>query len=206
AILDHGVFKLVRASGKLAELQKKLESEPFDGHLGIGHTRWATHGVPSERNAHPHKVEGVSLVHNGIIENYQEIKKELAADGVKFSSDTDSELVAHLISRRVKKTGDLYKAVQDVLPELKGAYSILVVWENQPETMIAFKNGPPLLIGIGEKEIVVASDIQAIIEHTNRVIYLEDFEVAKVQGTKCEIFSDKGQPLKKEIHTVQWNS
>ncbi|HVK61070.1 MAG TPA: glutamine--fructose-6-phosphate transaminase (isomerizing) [Bdellovibrionales bacterium] len=206
AILHKGGFKLVRASGKLVELQKKLEAEPFDGHLGIGHTRWATHGVPSERNAHPHKVEGVSLVHNGIIENYQEIKAELAKDGVKFSSDTDSELVAHLISRKVKTTGDLFKAVQQILPELQGAYSILVVWENQPDTMIAFKNGPPLLIGLGEKEVVVASDIQAIIEHTNRVVYLEDFEIAKVVGTKCEIYSAKGQPISKEVNTIAWNA
>lgn len=206
AILNKGEFKLVRASGKLGELQKKLENEPFDGRLGIGHTRWATHGVPSERNAHPHKVEGVSLVHNGIIENYQEIRKELAAIGTTFSSETDSELVAHLIAREVKSTNDLFKAVQQVLPKLTGAYSILVVWEKQPETMVAFKNGPPLIIGVGEKETVVASDIQAIINYTNRVVYLDDLEIVKVRGTECEIFSADGKPLKKEIHTIQWDA
>jgi glucosamine--fructose-6-phosphate aminotransferase (isomerizing) len=206
AILDNGKFKLVRASGKLSELQKKLETEPFNGHLGIGHTRWATHGVPSERNAHPHKVEGISLVHNGIIENYQHIKKKLAEEGVKFSSDTDSELVAHLVARKVKETRDLFRAVELVLPELSGAYSILVVWEEQPDTMVAFKNGPPLLVGVGEKEMVVASDIQAIISHTNRVIYLEDFEVAKIQGTKYQIFSSSGQPVQKQVHTINWSS
>ena len=206
AILDHGKFKLVRASGKLVELQKKLEDVSFDGHLGIGHTRWATHGVPSERNAHPHNVDGISLVHNGIIENYQEIKQELAKDGVRFSSDTDSELVAHLIARQVKITGDLFKAVTLVLPQLTGAYSILVVWEKQPETMIAFKNGPPLLVGVGEKEVVVASDIQAIIQYTDRVIYLDDLEIVKVQGAKVEVFEADGRPLNKPIHTVQWTS
>ena len=206
AILDGGAFKLVRASGKLSELQKKLEGEKFDGHLGIGHTRWATHGVPSERNAHPHKVEGVSLVHNGIIENYQEIKQRLAADGVKFSSDTDSELVAHLIARRVKETNDLFKAVQLVLPELHGAYSILVVWEKQADTMVAFKNGPPLVVGIGEKETVVASDIQAIIQHTNRVLYPDDLEIVKVRGTQVEVFTADGKPLKKDVHTVAWTA
>lgn len=206
AILDKGCFRLVRASGKLNELQKKLELEPFDGNIGIGHTRWATHGVPSERNAHPHKVGGISLVHNGIIENYQEIKRALAADGVQFASDTDSELVAHLISRAVEKTRDLFAAVRAVLPELTGAYSILVVWDQQPDTMIAFKNGPPLLVGVGAEETVVASDIQAIISYTNRVIYLDDLEIARIRGTSCEIFSADGQPLKKEIQTVQWNA
>jgi glucosamine--fructose-6-phosphate aminotransferase (isomerizing) len=206
AILNDGKFKVVRAPGKLGELQKKLETEKFNGALGIGHTRWATHGVPNERNAHPHKVNGVSLVHNGIIENYAQIKERLRKDGVEFSSDTDSELVAHLIARKVKDTKDLFKAVQQVLPELTGAYSILVVWEDQPDTMVAFKNGPPLIIGVGEKEAVIASDVQAILSHTKKVMYLEDFEVAKVQGNKVEIFSATGEPRKKEIHEIQWSA
>ncbi|RYZ68523.1 MAG: glutamine--fructose-6-phosphate transaminase (isomerizing), partial [Proteobacteria bacterium] len=205
-ILDHGTFKLVRASGKLTELQKKLETETFDGHIGIGHTRWATHGVPSERNSHPHKVEGISLVHNGIIENYQEIRRELVESGATIKSDTDSELVAHLIAREVKTTHDLFEAVRKVLPRLTGAYSILVVWEGQSDTMVAFKNGPPLLIGFGEDETVVASDIQAIINYTNRVVYLEDFEIARIRGTACDIFSADGKPLKKEIHLIAWNA
>ena len=206
AILNKGEFKLVRASGKLSELQKKLDTESFDGRLGIGHTRWATHGVPSERNAHPHKVEGVSLVHNGIIENYQEIKEALRREGAQFSSDTDSELVAHLISRKLKETQDLFRAVQLVLPELVGAYSILAVWERQPDTMVAFKNGPPLIVGVGEEEIVVASDVQAIIGHTNRVMYLNDLEVAKIVGSNVEVFDVEGRPLKKEVHTIHWTS
>lgn len=206
AILDKGGFKLVRASGKLSELQKKLETEPFDGNIGIGHTRWATHGVPSERNAHPHKVDGVSLVHNGIIENYQQIRAELAAKGKTFKSDTDSELVAHLIALEVAQTKDLFEAVKKVLPKLTGAYSILAVWDGQADTMVAFKNGPPLLVGIGAEETVVASDIQAIISYTNRVIYLDDHEIARIRGTACDIFSADGKPLKKEISMVQWNA
>jgi len=206
AILNNGEFKIVRASGKLGELQKKLDTETFNGRIGIGHTRWATHGVPSERNAHPHKVEGVSLVHNGIIENYQEIREELRGEGVQFNSDTDSELVAHLIARELKKTPDLLAAVQVVLPRLVGAYAILVVWEKEPDTMVAFKNGPPLVVGVGENEVVVASDIQAIISHTNRVMYLNDLEIARVAGTKVEAFDAEGRPLKKEIHTIQWTS
>ncbi len=206
AILDQGIFKLIRANGKLNELQKKLEFVPFDGHIGIGHTRWATHGVPSERNAHPHKVDGISLVHNGIIENYQEIRRELGSRGATFSSDTDSELVAHLIADEVKRTKDLFAAVKNVLPRLTGAYSILVVWDGQPDTMVAFKNGPPLLVGLGADETVVASDIQAIIAYTNRVIYLDDLEIARIRGTTCDIFSAEGQPLIKEISVVQWNA
>jgi glutamine---fructose-6-phosphate transaminase (isomerizing) len=206
AILHDGVFKLVRASGKLGELQKRLENETFNGHVGIGHTRWATHGVPSERNAHPHKVEGVSLVHNGIIENYAHIKERLKEEGVKFASDTDSELVAHLIARKVKETGDLFSAVQLVLPELTGAYSILVVWDGQPDVMIAFKNGPPLVVGLGEKETVIASDIQALIAHTNKVIYLDDLEIVRVAAEGVQVFSSVGQPITKEVHTVEWNA
>ncbi len=206
AILDKGCFKIVRASGKLSELQKKLETESFDGNVGIGHTRWATHGVPSERNAHPHKVNGVSLVHNGIIENYRDIRRELASRGKKFNSDTDSELVAHLIAAEVEVTKDLFEAVKRVLPKLTGAYSILAVWDGQIDTMVAFKNGPPLLIGLGVDETVVASDIQAIISYTNRVIYLDDLEVARIRGTACDIFASDGQPLKKEVQLVQWNS
>ena len=206
AILNNGEFKRVRASGKLSELQKKLEGETFTGKLGIGHTRWATHGGPSERNAHPHNVEGVSLVHNGIIENYQEIREQLKKDGVTPSSDTDSELVAHLIARKVKKTNDLFEAVKEVLPELRGAYSILVVWDKQPDTLVAFKNGPPLLLGVGKDEMLVASDIQAVINYTNRVVYLDDLEIAHVQGSKYQVFSADGKLLKKEEQIVQWNS
>lgn len=210
AILDGPVgqqhFKVVRAEGKLAELSRKLETESFSGRLGIGHTRWATHGVPSERNAHPHTVDGVSLVHNGIIENYHEIKAELARSGAQFKSDTDSELVAHLLARKVKETGDLFKAVELVLPLLTGAYSILAVWEKQPDVMVAFKNGPPLILGVGEKEMVVASDVQAIISHTNRVVYLDDHEIVWVKGQEFKIFSASGQPIKKELHTITWTA
>ncbi len=199
-------FRVVRAEGKLAELAKKLETISFTGHLGIGHTRWATHGVPSERNAHPHTVDGLSLVHNGIIENYQEIKADLAREGAVFSSDTDSELVAHLLARKVKETGDLFKAVELVLPMLTGAYSIVVVWEKQPEVMVAFKNGPPLVVGIGENETVIASDVQAIISHTNKVVFLEDFEIVCVNGGEAKFFSAVGAPIKKEVTTITWTA
>src|SRR4051812_12379625 len=148
SILNDGHFKRVRAEGKLANLAAKLADEKFSGHLGIGHTRWATHGKPSERNAHPHCVGGVSLVHNGIIENYVKLREDLIADGAVIESDTDSELVAHMIDRQLKKTPDLMQAVLQVLPKLTGAYAIVVVNEAQPDTFVAFKNGPPLILGV----------------------------------------------------------
>lgn len=199
-------IKVVRAQGKLSELAKKLENEKFTGHLGIGHTRWATHGVPSERNAHPHTVDGVSLVHNGIIENYQDIKRELASHGAVFKSDTDSELVAHLIAGKVRQTGDLLKAVEQVLPLLRGAYAIVAMWEKQPDVLVAFKNGPPLVIGVGDKEVIVASDVQAIISHTNKVVYVDDHEIAYVKGAELKIFTTAGKPVNKEVQTINWSA
>jgi glucosamine--fructose-6-phosphate aminotransferase (isomerizing) len=199
-------IKVVRAQGKLAELSKKLANETFTGHLGIGHTRWATHGVPSERNAHPHSVDGISLVHNGIIENYQDIKRELASNGASFNSDTDSELVAHLLAGKVKETGDLLKAVELVLPLLRGAYAIVVMWEKQPDVLVAFKNGPPLVVGIGNKEVLVASDVQAIISHTNKVVYLDDHEIAFVKGADLKVFTTSGKPVAKEVQTITWSA
>ena len=133
AILDHGKTKRIRALGKLKALEEKLENEKFNGHLGIGHTRWATHGAPSEKNAHPHQVGGISLVHNGIIENFEEIREQLLARGANIQSDTDSELVAHLISEKVSKNKNLKKAVLETLPQLRGAFSIVVMWEESPQ-------------------------------------------------------------------------
>lgn len=205
AILDRGHFKRVRASGKLIQLEKKLEGESFDGHLGIGHTRWATHGGPTERNAHPHNVDGVSIVHNGIIENYLKIGDELRKSGAKIESDTDTELVAHLLSIEMKNKNDLLGAAQKIIPKLEGAFSILAISEKNPTQMIAFKNGPPLIIGIGKDEVIVASDVQAIVSHTNKVIYLDDQEIAFIDGATCKIYSLKGQVIEKEVVTVEWD-
>ena len=204
AVLHEGNFKRVRAEGKLSNLEEKLKGEKFDGHLGIGHTRWATHGKPAERNAHPHYSDGVSIVHNGIIENYLELREELAKDGACFESETDSELVAHLLARSVKKTGDLVQSVLQVLPRLRGAYSVLTVWEKQPETMVAFKNGPPLVLGLGNDCTLVASDVQALVSHTKKVIYLEDNEIAVVQGRDVKVIDGQGKKLTPNVVTVDW--
>lgn len=205
AILHQGQTKRVRALGKLKSLEDKLVSEKFDGHLGIGHTRWATHGIPSERNAHPHQVAGISLVHNGIIENYMDIREELLKGGADITSDTDSELVAHLIAKEIVKTKDLHKAVEKTLDHLRGAFSICVIWDQKPDEMVAFKDGPPLVVGIGQGENFVASDVQALIQYTNKFVYLEDREVAVIQKDHIKYFSANGFPIQKKSVELNWN-
>lgn len=196
AIFDKGSFRRIRATGKLKEIEDKLKNEFFEGFTGIGHTRWATHGIPSERNAHPHQVGDVTLVHNGIIENYLEIKKELMRKGAIITSDTDSELVAHLISMAIEKTQDLLKAVLQTLKVIRGAYSILVVWAKDPDHLIAFKNGPPMVIGVNKNETFVASDVQALIQYTQNFLYVADNEIASIKKTQIKFYSDKGVATK----------
>lgn len=205
AILDQGKTKRIRAQGKLKFLEEKLVGEHFDGHLGIGHTRWATHGKPSERNAHPHQVRGINLVHNGIIENYLDIREELLAQGAEITSDTDSELVAHLIANEIEITKDLFKAVERTLLKLRGAFSILVMWENEKDRLVAFKDGPPLVVGLGEKEMFVASDVQALIQYTKKFVYLEDREIASIKGSEVQFFSANGFPIQKKVVELNWN-
>ncbi len=222
AILHDSKTKRIRAPGKLKALEDRLASEIFNGHAGIGHTRWATHGVPSERNAHPHQVKDVSIVHNGIIENYMELREELLAGGAKLSSDTDSELVAHLISNELIKAGGLRAAVMKILPRLKGAFSIVAFSETQPDLLVAFKDGPPLVVGLGagsnqvksqgasagknnKNENFVASDVQALLQYTNKFIYLGDQEIVELQSEKCQVFDSKGNLLKKEIVEISWS-
>jgi glutamine---fructose-6-phosphate transaminase (isomerizing) len=205
AILDKGSFERVRAEGKLVNLEEKLRGRTFDGRLGIGHTRWATHGAPTERNAHPHVVDGISLVHNGIIENYMELKSELDPE-THFSSETDSELVAHLIAQEVRRGKKLLAAVLAVRPRLQGAYSILVISKDEPDQMVAFKDGPPLVLGLAPESTLVASDVQAVIPYTRKVIYLEDMEVAHVKGTDVKIMTADGKILHKEPVLLDWTA
>lgn len=205
AIMSEGQTKRVRAQGKLKALEDKIANETFTGHVGIGHTRWATHGAPSERNAHPHKVDGISIVHNGIIENYMEIRQDLLAEGAVITSDTDSELVAHLIAKEVKVRKDLYKAVEKTLSKLRGAFSIVVMWEETPNQLVAFKDGPPLVVGMGEKETFVASDVQALLQYTRKFIYLDDREIVLVNETGAKVFSDMGEPVYKKTVELNWD-
>lgn len=206
AIIEGSHTKLIRAMGKLQALDDKIKNESWTGHVGIGHTRWATHGVPSERNAHPHKARGVTLVHNGIIENYHEIKEQLLARGAQIASDTDSELVAHLIAEEYEKTKDLKTAVERVLPKLTGAFSIVVLCEQSPNELIAFKDGPPLVVGLGKGENFVASDVQALIKYTNEFIYLNDREIVKLEPNKVQLFSSHGVAIDRKSVTLNWNA
>ena len=202
AIFHRQKIKQVHAEGALENLQKELNPMDFDGHLGIGHTRWATHGIPSKQNAHPHYASGFSIVHNGIIENYLELKEQVLALGAKILSETDSEIIAHLLSIAFHKTGDLLQAVIETLPYLKGSYSVLAINEKQPDTWLAFKSGPPLVLGIKSSEIFIASDIQPLIAHTDQIIYLQDDEIVKIQNTDYQIFDQKGCSIQKTIITL----
>lgn len=205
AIIQEGHTKLIKSMGKLQALEDRIKDEKWTGHVGIGHTRWATHGVPSERNAHPHKVHGITLVHNGIIENYNQIKEELLKKGAQIVSDTDSELVAHLIAAEFEKTKDLKMSVERVLPKLVGAFSIVVLCEQSPNELIAFKDGPPLVIGLGKNENFVASDVQALIKYTQEFIYLNDREIVKLQANKVELFSSTGDSIVRKSVTLNWS-
>lgn len=210
AVLHDGKTKRIRAEGKLKNLEEKLINENFNGHLGIGHTRWATHGAAVEKNAHPHQVGEISIVHNGIIENYLDIKRGLLARGAKITSDTDSELVAHLINEEVQQTQNLLQAVQNTLNKLVGAFSVVVMWEKSPHEMIAFKDGPPLIVGINdnkknEKEFFVVSDVQAALGHTKDFVYLEDREVVHVNNNNIQYYSALGASLNKQRVTLDWN-
>lgn len=210
AVLHDGKTKRIRAAGKIKNLEDKLANEAFNGYLGIGHTRWATHGAAVERNAHPHQVGQISIVHNGIIENYLEIKKDLLERGAEIKSDTDSELVAHLINEEIQVTKNLLLAVQKTLNKLIGAFSVVVMWENSPNELVAFKDGPPLIVGLNnktdKKEFFVVSDVQAALQYTKDFVYLEDREIVHVSNGDIRYYSALGAPLKKATVTLDWNT
>lgn len=210
SIFDKGKIRRVRAAGKLAALEERLRSEIFEGNMGIGHTRWATHGKATEQNAHPHSSQKISLVHNGIIENYMEIREQLLQEGVCLQSETDSELVAHLISKEVSLGNSLFDAVKTVKEKIRGAYAILVLSEDEPGKMIGFKEGPPLIIGRDlkkeDEEIFFASDVLAMVDSVSEVLYLEDGEIAVVKRKSIELFDDKGSKLDQNWVELNWSS
>src|SRR3989449_7224633 len=171
---SHAKLRRVRSTGRVAELEKLAGAQDFSGDVGIAHTRWATHGVPSEKNAHPHVSGGVSVVHNGIIENHEEMRKRLRAKGYEFVSDTDTEVIAHLVHSNLQAGATLFDAVRKSVVELVGAYAIAVVSESDPSRLVVARHGAPLLLGLGEGENFAASDTSALIQVTQRVVYLED--------------------------------
>jgi glucosamine--fructose-6-phosphate aminotransferase (isomerizing) len=207
AVWNDGVTRVVRCRGKLRGLEEKLIKEPAPGMLGIGHTRWATHGKPSDENAHPHKVGSISIVHNGIIENHLALRQELMQQGAKFTSETDTEIFAHLIDRAV--TGgapDLTTAVRRSLAKVHGAYAIVVINDKDPDTMVAAKNSSPLVVGLGENENFIASDITAILSETRRMLFIEEGEVVTVTRTGVSITDFEGKPHHREPKVITWSA
>ena len=200
AILD-GEIKRVRAVGRVAEMQQKAGAVNLNGHVGIGHTRWATHGGVTESNAHPHVSCGeIAVVHNGIIENHEVQRQRLKALGYVFESQTDTEVIAHLIHHYFKQGNDLFTATRKAAAELVGAYAIAVVAINEPEIMVCARQGCPLLIGLGEDENFVASDVSAILSVTRRVIYMEDGDVAELRQSGIKLLDGQGKPAERKVH------
>lgn len=200
-VVNEGKLDRVRSAGRVAELKDK--SAHTYGELGIAHTRWATHGVPSERNAHPHMSRNlIAVVHNGIIENYEELRTELTAQGYEFTSDTDTEVIAHLIHSHYKQ-GNLLLATQTALKELVGAYAIGVVAADNSHQLIAARKGSPLLLGVGEGEHFVASDMSALLQVTKNVVYLEEGDLVEVNLENYRIFDQQGNVVQRAMHVSE---
>lgn len=205
SVADGDKITSVKAVGKVVQLENKVNGRKIAGCAGIAHTRWATHGKPSEKNAHPHCDCGkkIFLVHNGIVENYKELKADLEKIGHKFSSETDTEILAHLIEEYAKQV-PWEEAVWRTLAHIEGTYGIAVIKENDPGKMIVARNGSPLVLGILEDGFIVASDIAPIVRHTDRVVYLEDGEMAEITAEKYEVINFKRKKVDKEISKIDW--
>ena len=195
-----GELQRRRRVGKVAELEQALAGEPLNGHLGIAHTRWATHGVPSERNAHPHfsGKDELAVVHNGIIENHEALREQLKSLGYTFSSDTDTETIVHLLHHKLQQHGDLTAALKAAIPELHGAYGLAVISAAQPDRILAARSGSPLVIGLGLGENFLASDQLALRQVTDRFMYLEEGDLAEIRRDSVQVWDASGQPVQRE--------
>ncbi|WP_422510089.1 glutamine--fructose-6-phosphate transaminase (isomerizing) [Stenotrophomonas sp. GZD-301] len=204
AVLEQGdgqaQVRRVRRTGRVAEMEKAASSEGFDAMLGIGHTRWATHGGVTEANAHPHISHGVALVHNGIIENHEEQREKLIALGYTFESQTDTEVIAHLMHHHLKDGDTLLSALQRTVKELTGAYALAVMSRAEPDHFVCARMGCPLLVGLGEDENFVASDVSAVISATRRVIFLEEGDTADIRRDGVQVYDDQDQPVVRDVH------
>lgn len=207
-VAPDGRLRVSKAKGRLSALCRKTDDgKSMPGNLGIGHTRWATHGEPNDTNSHPHISEDgrVAVVHNGIIENYVEIKEFLLSKGIKFTSDTDTEVVAQLLGYYTLQSSDIFDAVYKVLHRIEGAYALGIICADAPDRFIAARKDAPLLLGLGQGENFIASDVTAIIKHTRNIAYMEDGEVAIVSKDSIEVFDGLKQPVEKEIHKIDWD-
>jgi len=207
ATIYDGQLKLSKYKGRLSVLSKHLEEDPHPGHVGIGHTRWATHGQPSDVNSHPHINESnsVAVIHNGIIENYRALKKELTDEGYVFRSQTDTEVVVHMIDKYLKRTGDILSAVNMAVSRLRGAYALGIISKAEPDKIIAVRKESPLIVGIGEGENFFASDIPAILEYTRQIYYVDNDETAVITKDDIVFYDKDKNVINKEKFTITWD-
>ncbi len=205
AVVNGNQVQIRRVKGKIGSLEKSLEQEPLQGSYGVGHTRWATHGRPCEENAHPHRdcTGHLVVVHNGIIENYLPLKEKLKAEGHSFRTETDTEVIAHLVEKYFGSS--LEEAVQKATKELEGAYAIAVLSTQDPGKIVAAKVGPPAVVGLGEKEFLVSSDLNPLLSHTQRIVFLEDREMAVIDKAGVKFFDFQGNSLKKKADHISWS-
>ncbi|MCC6809543.1 MAG: glutamine--fructose-6-phosphate transaminase (isomerizing) [Deltaproteobacteria bacterium] len=205
AILDDkGALNVERATGKLKALETKLQGRTLQGHAGVGHTRWATHGRPSDENAHPHEADGVVVVHNGIIENYRELKEALIKKGRKFRSETDTEVLAHLVADHIARGKPFVDAVRAALQEVTGAYAVVFMAKADPSHLVAARVASPLILGLGDGETMVASDIPAILPHTRKILALDEGEFAVLSRDAIVLTTLDGKPIERKPRTVDW--
>jgi len=205
AVLGNGEIGILRAAGKLGNLEQRAYHEPLHGTVGLGHTRWATHGAPTEANAHPQtdSAHSVAVVHNGILENYSALRQSLTKAGIELQSDTDTELIAQLLGR---EEGTLAQRVLAVLPLLVGQYAVVAVHRAEPDAVVAFRNGPPLVVGLGDGENIVASDVTALLHRTRRVIFLENGDIAVVRGDGVSILDADGHQVERRVERLDWDA
>ena len=205
ALMSDGEILVEKKAGRIENLEESMKGKNFSSEIGIGHTRWATHGVPSDRNSHPHYSmdKSVAVVHNGIIENYQVLRKELEEKGYVFSSDTDTEVISQLIQDMYN--GNILDTVSKVVKRLEGSYAVGVLHKNHPDELICAREHSPLVIGIGEKENFIASDISALLKYTKDVYYLEDGDIAVLKARSIEIFDRDEKPVTREKKYIEWN-
>jgi glucosamine--fructose-6-phosphate aminotransferase (isomerizing) len=206
ATLEEGGLTRRRAAGKLRNLEARLRAEPLEGLVGIGHTRWATHGKPTEDNAHPHATDRLAVVHNGIIENFRELREELLADGARFVSETDTEVVAHLVTRELRRVNDPRTAVGNALRRLHGAYALAFVFEGERNLLIGASKGAPLAVGYGEGEMYLGSDALALAPFTDRIAYLEDGDWVVVTRESAEFMDADGRPVERKAQKIATGS
>ncbi|MBI4055183.1 MAG: glutamine--fructose-6-phosphate transaminase (isomerizing) [Elusimicrobia bacterium] len=217
---ENGKLSILRAAGKIRVLEELLKKDPPKGIRGIGHSRWASHGKPSEENAHPHTdcKKEIVIVHNGIIENYFSLREELGTKGHRFSSETDTEVITHLLEENLQRLKSratphpphlahplLFLAVQETVKELKGSFAMTLLWKQAPDTLIAVRNDCPLAIGLGDREFFVASDVPAFLPYTRNVLFLEDREIAVLSSQQCLLFNFEGKKVSREPLSIKWN-